>query len=142
MNILPIPDELPFVNLLIERKIYSVGTKCSIKGCIRNATHEVYRKGFTFYNHDKAGILTTQSNNCPFICEKHAIENENQKVKRNSQNSQFDQGFEYKLIDELGYVTYKNIIDAFPNIYLESSKLSSNLIITLNNFNSELTEYI
>jgi restriction endonuclease Mrr len=139
MKNLPKPEEAPFVGRFVERAVYLAGRKCCIARCNNKATHEVYRKGFAFYTHSKAGILTTQAHKCPFICEQHAIENESNKEPDSASSYG---GFKYKLIDESGFISYSLIEDAFPEIYSELSVPATSLIVTLDDLNQEVAEYI
>lgn len=136
----PKPEREVFENLFLTRVLYQPGMTCAVQGCGRHAEFEVFVHGFSFYTHDKGGILDYQDSTCPFLCREHMIENE----ERASGPRRWDSDTRYphtKKDRGSGYTTYLPIADVFPLLYkAPANERVLSPIIT--DIDSELIEHL
>jgi hypothetical protein len=118
---------------------YKKEMKCSVEGCNSNADYEVVL--YDYYSYVKETFYE-QDFTCPFICEKHMLENEKKAIGERRPRGYVSYPYTNKH-HALGYSKYNPIKDIYPELY-DASKIENNadLQISLEEINSELIEYL
>ncbi|MEY8757925.1 restriction endonuclease [Peribacillus frigoritolerans] len=118
---------------------YETTTKCSVPGCENNAGYEVYL--YDYYDSSNVEFFE-QDFTCPFICEEHM--NENEENARGEKRPRGSVRYPYTNKHHAqGYTRYQPVLEVYSEVLNEGLPVNnSSLRVDFTDVNTELIKYL
>jgi hypothetical protein len=118
---------------------YTASTSCSVDGCARNAEYEVYL--YDYYESLQEEFYE-QDYTCPFLCDAHMEQNEQEMTGVRAPRMSPDYPFTNRQGAQ-GYAKYAPLSAVFPILYAATkAKPSSVLVESALGINEQLIKYL